>query len=408
LRPIEQVQLAHLPRAVERFVTQANARAGKFQAVGHIEAVGGVGQLHRIGRLALRMDFDDRQSAAAQAQGVGVGIERHAFEHHLLAMFDEHLPLPACRRRAGIERLVQGEVDAFLVAADEPGPVPIELAVIGVVLMVLDAWRQADEVAFGLVGIQHPGLAGGLAVEQQDQLALGACTVAMQEEAAIVFLEHQLGAVATQGVPVQAVRTVGLVQLTEEQGLAVIGPGHAAVAIVEGQLDHRAGGQLLDEQAIDLVAAGVQAVGQALMVRADVERAHGQETAACQRVGVQQQLLGVFIDLRRVVGRARAAIVTRVLVACGCAGVIQPRAPGRGERQIGFTDTPFDLLEQLLAQLGLVGQLRLLPGVLGLEVVEHFVAVALLQPGVGIGAGSDASDGGGDGMGHGRLSWRRR
>ncbi|MNG08386.1 hypothetical protein D3C84_917400 [compost metagenome] len=97
-----------------------------------------------------------------------------------------------------------------------------------------------------------------------------------------------------------------------------------------------------------------------------------------------------------------------VLFASGGAAVVQVRAPGRRQRQIGFQDPPFDLFEQLLAQLGLVGQLCLLIGVLGIQVINHFGRVAFLKPGIGIGAFSLAGNRGAGSVGvcgHSGISW---
>jgi len=93
----------------------------------------------------------------------------------------------------------------------------------------------------------------------------------MQEETAVGLLEHGSRAAATQGVTTQAPRAMGVIQFGEEQRLAVIGPGQAAVAVLEGQGGDAAVAQVLDVQGVDLVAAGIEAVGQQAMVGADVE-----------------------------------------------------------------------------------------------------------------------------------------
>src|ERR1700712_5727858 len=102
---------------------------------------------------------------------------------------------------------------------------------------------------------------------------------------------------------------MGLVQFTEKQRLAVIGPGHAAVAVLERQAGDIAAAQLLDVQLVDLLAAGIQAVGQTLVVGADAERTERKEAAVGQRVGIEQQLFSAFVDRLRIVRRTRAAVV---------------------------------------------------------------------------------------------------
>ena len=394
-----QLQLADLRRAIERFVAQTNQRAGKFQGVLHRQAVGGIRQLHAITRQAVGMYLNDRQAGFTQAQHIGVSVQAQAFKHHLRVMGDKLAPVLTLG--LGFAGGVEREVDAALVAADQPGPLAIELAVVDVVFVVVLARRQAAKLALGRGGIQHPAFAGGLAAEQEDQLALGAGAIAMQKEAPVGFLEHQLGAVLAQGVAIQLVRPVGVVQFGEEQGLVVVGPGQAAVAIVEGQGGDGAAGQVLNKQLIDLIAAGVQAVGQQVVVGADSEGAEGDKAAVGQGIGVEQQLLLGWVDAQRTIGRARAAVVTRVFVAGGGALVIQPRAPGRGQRQVGFADAALDLLEQLLAQRPLLGQFSLQISVFGAQVGQDFGVVALLQPGVRVGTAGLA---GYRGVRHGRFS----
>ncbi|MNC21132.1 hypothetical protein D3C75_691010 [compost metagenome] len=133
------------------------------------------------------------------------------------------------------------------------------------------------------------------------------------------------------------------------------------------------------------------------MVGADAEGAEIQVAIAGQHVGVEQQLLAGRVDAQRAVGRTRAAVMARVLLASRGALVVQPWTPGCRQRQVGFADTRADFLEQLLAQFTLVGELLFQPGILGLQVFEDLGAVALLQPGIGIGASLAAGKGRGEG-----------
>ncbi|MNE09058.1 hypothetical protein D3C80_1017240 [compost metagenome] len=243
-------------------------------------------------------------------------------------MGDQPLPLLAGRRLALVGHLEQGKVDAVLVAAYKPGPHAVELTVVRVVFVVLDPRRHAGKGFFRVLGIECPRFAGGLAVEQQDQLAFGTRAIAVQEETSVGLIEDFVHRGAAQVMTVQLVRTMGVIKLGKEQGLAVIGPGHAAVAVVEGQFANSAADEFLHIQAVNLVTAGVEAVGQALVVGADIERTQRQEAPSSQLVGVEQQFFEAFIDSDRVVGRTWAAIVAWILVACGGTGVVQVGAPG--------------------------------------------------------------------------------
>ena len=273
LRAVGQRQLTDLRRAVERFIAQADHRAGELQRILHVQAVGRIGQLQAIGLHALRPHLDHRQAAFAQGQGDRLGVEADILEHHCVVMGNQFLPaLPLGLRLAGV---IEGEVDARLVAADQPAPLTLVKAMIGKVLVVFLAWCQARPPTFRLVRRQHPGFAGGLAVGKNHQLALGAGAVAMHEEAPVRVVINLAAARFPEAMAVDLMWAVGVVQLTVEQRPAVVGPGHAAVAIVEGQGGHVAAGEVLDEQAVDLVAFAIEAVGQLGVILADAERAQG-------------------------------------------------------------------------------------------------------------------------------------
>ncbi len=185
-------------------------------------------------------------------------------------MGDELLPVLALRRT--FRRLIQGEVDAGLVAAHEPAPLAIQSAMVGVVLVVFLARSEAGPAAFRFVGRQYPGFAGGLAVGEDHQLTLGTGAVAMHEITTIRIVIDLAAAFAAEAVTVDLVRAMGVVEFAEEQRLVVVGPDHAAVAVVEGQGGDFAACQVLDEQPVDLVALGVEAVGQLAVILADAER----------------------------------------------------------------------------------------------------------------------------------------
>ncbi len=149
-----QQQLPHLRRTVQRLVTQTDAVALELQAVLHIEAVGRVRQLHAIRRLALWVNFDYRQTAFAQAQGHGRRVQRYAVEHHRVAVRNQVLPVGLARHDTGVRCLIQGEVDAVTVGADEPGPRAIQRAVVDIVFVILDPGRQAGEGQVRLMRVQ--------------------------------------------------------------------------------------------------------------------------------------------------------------------------------------------------------------------------------------------------------------
>jgi hypothetical protein len=162
-------------------------------------------------------------------------------------------------------------------------------------------------------------------------------------------MEHFLRGGAVQAIAIQLVRTVGVVQFAEEQGQAVVGPGHAAVAVVEGQFADLVGGQFLDVQGVDLVATGVEAVGQALVVGADAERAEGKEAAVGQGLGSSSSssLLSSTWLLSSAGRGSGSGGRTRRRRWCACS---TGRGPRGGQRQVGFEDAALDLFEQGFAQ----------------------------------------------------------
>ena len=127
------------------------------------------------------------------------------------------------------------------------------------------------------------------------------------------------------------------------------------------------------------------------MVRTDREIAQLQKAILGQQVEVQQQLLVLGIGFQAAIGGARAAEVARVLGTGFGALVVQPGAPDRRQGQIGLADTAADLLEQLPPLIIVCGKPLLGMPVFRVQVLDHFVAVALLHPGVGIGRGITAS-----------------
>ncbi len=152
----------------------------------------------------------------------------------------------------------------------------------------------------------------------------------MQEETSVRLMEHLFGSGAVEAIAKQLVRAMGVVEHAEEQSQAVVGPGHAAIAVLEFQLADLFAGQFLDEQRVDLVARSIDAVGQALVIRADAERAEREEAAVGQLVGVEQQLLAALVEGQAVVGRTRAAVMPGVFVTRRGARVIQIRPHGEG------------------------------------------------------------------------------
>ena len=95
----------------------------------------------------------------------------------------------------------------------------------------------------------------------------------MQEKTSIRLIKHLVDVCLAQGMAQQFVRAMGVVQFGKKQCLAVVGPRHAAITFFKRQLGDCAGAQFFDKQAIGFFTAGVQAIGKALVIRADAEGA---------------------------------------------------------------------------------------------------------------------------------------
>src|SRR3989344_4382242 len=103
----------------------------------------------------------------------------------------QQLPIATVQRCVACSK--QREVDAVLVAADQPAPLAIQGAVVGVIFVAFFTWSHSAERGFRRGGVQYPGFAGGFAAQLQDQLALGAAAVAAEEETSVRLLGTQFG-----------------------------------------------------------------------------------------------------------------------------------------------------------------------------------------------------------------------
>ena len=115
----------------------------------YVEAVGGIRQLHAVGRDSRWSNFYDGKSRLAQTQRDRIGVQADVFQHHRVAVADQLMPVLALR--GALRCLIQGEIDTGLVAADQPAPLPIQQAVVRVVLVIILAWCQANPVSFGFI-----------------------------------------------------------------------------------------------------------------------------------------------------------------------------------------------------------------------------------------------------------------
>ncbi len=307
----------------------------------------------------------------------------------------------------------QLEVDRVLVVQDQEHVLPGDDSVLEGVLDAVAAGEHDPELALGIVGLEHPHLAGDLGRQTDHEVAVG-LRAADADEVALVRLledEHVVAGRAERVAP-HLVGAPGLVDGRVEEVGRARRPGRSAAGRRDLVGEHLAGAQVLDLDRVALVALGVDGPGQEVAVVADAERAEREELVAVGLdVGVEQHLLavdrGLGVERRRVpvVGVAdRAAAADRVLLALDGAGVVPPVAAAYGHREVGLERAGLDLVEDLLAQRFEVRRRLVGVGVLGLEVGQRRRVLLVAQPlvvvdeVVAVVAADDGSDlGSGDG-----------
>lgn len=259
--------------------------------------------------------------------------------------------------------------------------------VLDAVLHTRDPGPDEHELAVRVGGVQQPHLAGDLAADAEDQVALAAGQPDAHPETLVGLLEDQHVLLGAEGVPVDLERPPRVVDPRVEERGPVGRPGAAVEDVGDLVRQDLAGLQVLEAQGEALVALEVGGVGQHPAVRGDGAGADGEEgTVAGQLVAVEQHLLMFEVltglDLRRCVAVCRDPAGDAVLLALLGAAEIPPRALTAGHGQVGFLGAPLDLLEDLLLDLGKVSGLLLEIRVLGFEIGDRVGIVLVGQPGV--------------------------
>jgi hypothetical protein len=311
-----------------------------------------------------------------------VGVDVDAAELHAGAMRHDLGPVVAAGRGDG--RLHELEVLGAVGVGDHEEATGV---VLDAVLDVLLARLHHRELALRVVGVEEPHLVGDLGADVHDDVRVVLGGADAQVEALVVLLEHEHVVVGrrAEGVAPELVGPHGVVGLHVEERAVVERPGRAIVGARHEVGQVLASREIAEAEVVELGTGSVGRPREQAPVGGDVEGPEGEELAVARLdVLVEEHGLGGRAG-RRVGGVGvghRLAAVDRVLLALLGAGVVPPAAPPHRHRQVGLLDARLDLLEQLLLERLGVGELRLGPGVLGLEVGDGVGVVLVAQPGV--------------------------
>ena len=326
---------------------------------------------------------------------------------------DEFGPMVAIGRggRSGDD----AEVLAGIVDAD----VEETVAVVGVVLLVVDAGGDDAELAGGVAGGEEAVFVGGVTAGFDQEVDAVAGFANAEVEALVRFVEDKgvFGCGRAEGVAEDVVLTLGgLVLGGIEEGARVVGPGDGADALSGvWELDARA--EVADVERVLAESGGVGGVGEEVAVGADGHCAERHEGMAFgERVDVEDDLLGLGgVEGGVEVGvGGGAAAVDVVLAALDGAGGVEPIAETVGNGLVGLLDMGEHLGVELALQVGGGRHAGGGVGVLGFKIGDDLGRVLVAHPAVvvverdaveggrrGVAAGDGRLDGG---VGGGRLA----
>ena len=301
----------------------------------------------------------DRQELPEHVETVDEGV---------VAVRDELAPVRAIALFAD-GRLHQPEVRRLPVAADDPAAVEV----VDVVLVVALARQEHAECQRRVrrVGVAPFGRNRALGLDQDVAVVLGVEHAGVEALVLLLVDQHVLRRIRAEHMALHEIAQQRFrVLLDVHDAGAVRGPGEVRLDVLDAVRERLAGFQVLEAQRVLAPADRVVHVGQDAVVRRDRHRADLVEIVARgERVAVEHHLLGGL-------ERARLAGVDRVLLAGLEAGVVPVAALAVRHGRIVLLEAGDELVVQPLLERIRVRRHRLLVGVLGLEVAEHFRARA--------------------------------
>ena len=275
----------------------------------------------------------------------------------------------------------QPKIPPAIVGADEPQPV----AMVERVLVLIFARGNDAECAGGVVRLENPRLAGGVAGRLDHDKFAVASAPGGNVEALVVFLvnQHFTGGLLN-AIPPQPVLPLLLLVLHGVKQCPIIrGPHHGtnALHLIRKRL---AGFEILDAQRVLAKARGVGGVGQPAPVVGNVGVADREKRVALrQLVSVEHNFFGrIGVGPGRPTALAAEDAVLQPLLG---ARVIPPIAVAVGNGDVGLLHVAQHLLVKLVAQAGQRRHHRIGIGIFGLQVRRHVGILFVAQPGVVVG-----------------------
>jgi hypothetical protein len=154
--------------------------------------------------------------------------------------------------------------------------------VVDVIFVIVFARSDQAEFAERVGGGEEADFAGGVAVDDEDQIGAATGALDVEVEAFVGFVvEELIGASGvTQGVTIEAVGSLGERIFDDVEEMAVVGaPGGGGDAFdAEGQ--EFGGTEVFDLQRVLAEAGSVGGVGEEMIVVGDLERAEAEEGVA--------------------------------------------------------------------------------------------------------------------------------
>ncbi len=313
-------------------------------------------------------DGDLRQPALALVADEEVLEDVDVAEHDVLAVRDHLRPVLLARRP--YRRGHQAEVAPARVGAD----VEEAAAVVDVVLVVLLARLDDDQVGVRIAGAEEAHLAGSVALGGDEDEVPAPRTFNRQVEHLVLLLEGGIVFGRAEPVAPELVGPLGLRVLGHvEERLAVAGPGEAVDARdVLGA--ESAAAQVLQVQVVLPEARLVGGVGEERAVVARRPAAQGEELLALGHlVELEQHLLGRL-------ERAGLAAEDGVLLSLLGARVIEEAADAEGDVDVGLLHAREHLRVELVLQRRRGTHHRVGVGGLGAQVRLHLRRAFLAQP----------------------------
>ena len=247
-----------------------------------MQAVDRVRHLDQIAWAVVGLHFQLNQAGVAVLQDQRAALQFYAFERAAVVDGAQGLPVILSGQCRVADK--QPEVFALAVATNHKAL----FAVVGVVLVAAATGCEALQRCRWIIRWQVLQLAGVLAAAGHADIAVRAAAVYIQIEQRVVFFKYPYRVGILTQAPECGWAGAGI-QADGKQRAVVVGPAQGAGSLLQRQAVLLLVCQAAYKQLIHLVALGIEAVGQPVLVRADAEIAQLKKRVLLgQLVRVQQ------------------------------------------------------------------------------------------------------------------------